>query len=118
MIDYVRISLNGDEAALKQIIADYGPVSVAYQVNWNSQFYSSGVLVDNVCTKSTNHAVTLVGYGTLDGIDYYIIKNSWGTNYGMDGYALFGRNNNNQCGIAGFASYPIIDLVGASLINY
>jgi len=49
----------------------------------NFQNYKSGVFIDKTCPNSVNHAVTLVGYGTSNGQDYYILKNSWGTIWGI-----------------------------------
>ena len=55
-----------------------------------------------------DHAVTAVGYGiTSKGKKYYIVKNSWGTEWGMDGYVYFSADIPNMCGIAHDACYAV-----------
>ena len=73
-------------------------------------FYSDGVL-DGICGTELNHAITDVGYGTAtDGTKYWLMKNSWGTSWGENGYIRIKRDvfaKEGLCGIAMDASYPI-----------
>jgi C1A family cysteine protease len=64
------------------------------------QFYTSGVVTASSCTKNLNHAVLLVGYGTdsSSNLDYYTIRNSWGTGWGDQGYVKIQRGA-NACGV-------------------
>ncbi|KAM3614783.1 uncharacterized protein V6R79_018972 [Siganus canaliculatus] len=99
----------GDEGALKEAVATIGPISVAIDATRPLfAFYRSGVYNDPSCSKSVNHAVLTVGYGTLNGQDYWLVKNSWGVQFGDKGYIRMSRNKHNQCGIALYGCYPVM----------
>lgn len=83
------------------------PVSVAIEADQQSfQLYKSGVFTGE-CGDSLDHAVLAVGYGTYtDGTDYYKVKNSWGTSWGMDGYILMERGGSDPKGKCGILTGP------------
>jgi len=94
-----------DETALLSAVAGQ-PVSVAIEADQEVfQFYSDGVLDSADCGTNLDHGVLVVGYGTDAGQDYWIVKNSWGSSWGENGYIRLARNK-NTCGIAMSASYP------------
>ncbi|UYV73494.1 hypothetical protein LAZ67_10003725 [Cordylochernes scorpioides] len=103
---YVEIA-EGDEKALKEAVATKGPVSVGVNAN-DLQTYSGGILDDPDCNADLDHGVLAVGYGSENGKDYWLIKNSWGADWGEKGYVRMSRNKNNQCGVASMASYPVV----------
>ncbi|GMP73862.1 hypothetical protein CsSME_00031463 [Camellia sinensis var. sinensis] len=102
---------SNNEQALLQAVANQ-PISVAIEGSGSDfKFYSSGVFTGN-CGTNLDHAVTIIGYGaTSDGTKYWLVKNSWGSGWGENGYMKIKRDvaaNEGLCGIAMQASYPIV----------
>jgi len=117
VIKFIDIQQKSD-LALMTVLAEQ-PVSIAIEADQRAfQLYASGVFTET-CGTTLDHGVGLVGYGTLNGVEYYILRNSWGTTWGLNGYMLIGRGNdpktgktyNNgagQCGLLMEASYPVV----------
>ncbi|CAO1347637.1 unnamed protein product [Diamesa tonsa] len=83
-----------------------GPVAVAINVCPGLELLKSGVYDNPLCPNNTvNHAVVLAGYGTENGIPYWLIRNTWGTLWGVQGYGKIARNKGNQISIASYAIY-------------
>jgi len=98
----------GDEVELRHAIFEHGPVSVCYQVISDFRDYTTGVYQSDSCGSTThdvNHAVLAVGFGTENGVDYWIVKNSWGAAWGDQGYFKIKRGV-NMCAIAVCNSFP------------
>lgn len=98
--DYRSISPNQD--AMKEALQD-GPLAVALRVVKDFYSYKSGVYSSTNCGGAVNHAVVIVGYGRMSGTDYWIVRNSWGSRWGMEGHILIERGV-NMCNIEQYAA--------------
>ncbi|CAH1391942.1 unnamed protein product [Nezara viridula] len=99
-----------DDNALKAAVATVGPISIAVSAgNQHFMFYKGGVYNGDTCIPYyLDHGILLVGYGSEDGEDYWLVKNSWGAVWGEQGYMKLTRAKKNACGISTKASYPIL----------
>jgi cathepsin H len=100
-----------DEEELAAAVAFAGPVSIAFEVLPDFMHYSGGVYSNVTCSTSpadVNHAVVAVGYDdSTPGNEYWIVKNSWGQGWGLQGYFWIAKGS-NMCGLADCASFPIL----------
>lgn len=97
---------------LKTLVAT-NPISVSIEASQSTfHLYTGGVITSEECGTELDHAVLAVGYGTTwDGIDYFIVKNSWGTSWGELGYVRIGTQSTSKLGICGILTRPVyVDL--------
>lgn len=104
-----------DEQAVMHALAAGGPLAVAIATPKCFDSYAGGILMMKDCEcyptseSPIDHAVTLIGYGTSeDGIDYWLVQNSWGANWGQHGYVMLQRGipGLGMCGILSNPAFP------------
>lgn len=104
---YVNVTSN-DTDAFKLALIKHGPLSIAIDASPRTfSFYSHGIYYDETCKNGIDdldHAVLAVGYGTINQEDYWLVKNSWSTYWGNDGYILIAAKDNN-CGVMTTPTY-------------
>lgn len=110
--DYMSID-EGDEETIEHVLNNVGPIAVGIDATHKSfTDYTEGIYYEPKCKsdiESLNHAVLLVGYGVEpDGKRYWIIRNSYGTEWGDKGYGKIARDPKNHCGITTYVVYPVV----------
>uniref|UniRef100_A0A452U5D0 Cathepsin F n=1 Tax=Ursus maritimus TaxID=29073 RepID=A0A452U5D0_URSMA len=104
------VELSQNEQKLVAWLAQKGPISVAINA-FGMQFYRHGIShpLRPLCSPwLIDHAVLLVGYGNRSGIPFWAIKNSWGTDWGEEGYYYLHRGS-GACGVNTMASSAVVD---------
>jgi C1A family cysteine protease len=101
-----------DQISLKGAVAQQ-PVAIAIEADTRYfQSYSSGVLTSTSCGTNLDHGVLIAGYGEENGQKYWLVKNSWGTTWGENGYVKIARSESTNdagiCGIAMDPSFPVV----------
>lgn len=108
-ISGMRFIKQGSEYDLMQAVAAIGPISAAIDSSRETfKAYAGGVYNDPECSQRLDHAILVVGYGWENGQAYWLIKNTWSTNWGEKGYGKIARNKNNLCGITNYAVFPLV----------
>jgi C1A family cysteine protease len=114
-VEYISNCYNvnpNNQISLKYAVSQT-PVSVAIEADtFYFQSYSGGVLDSPLCGTTLDHGVLVVGYGSENGLDYWLVKNSWGLTWGLDGYVkILKTNSSNDPGICGIAMQPSFPVV-------
>lgn len=104
--------LPNDQVSMKAAVAQQ-PVAVAIEADTKYfQSYSGGILTSSSCGTNLDHGVLTVGYGEENGQKYWLVKNSWGTTWGDNGYVKIARSESKTdagiCGIAMDPSFPSV----------
>lgn len=103
------ITIRPGETNLANAVADNGPIAAAMDASRSTfQLYTSGIYKDSHCSTILNHAIGVVGYGTEGAENYWIIRNSWSTEWGEKGYCRLAKDQRNMCGISNDCMYPYI----------
>ena len=105
--DYAHVPENSADQLRAAI--DQQPVCISVEADTYIMFYDSGIIDVDDCGTDLDHAVTAVGYGTEDGQDYFIVRNSWGADWGEDGYFRIAATNESAGGVCGIfmdSNYP------------
>ena len=120
------LKMTAGNRALMVAIKESGPVAIGINAN-NLQFYESGIIDAASCPpagrgiQSINHAAIVVGWGEENGKKYWLVKNSYGEDFGENGYFRLEREHPNldtlfgTCGLLFESVYPVVTEAGVEL---
>jgi len=95
-----------DEDALASALASKGPISICVDAQNGWQQYRGGIFSSSSCSSAArdqDHCVQLVGFDKTGDTPYWIVRNSWNTDWGEDGY-IYIEMGRNLCGVADMAT--------------
>ena len=97
------------DAQLKASLQSGPVVAMVNAGGTDFMYYSGGILNSSTCGDRVNHAVVIVGFSSDDDGDYYIVRNSWGADWGEQGYirVAAGQDGSGVCGILTYNARPI-----------
>lgn len=106
-----------DEKALMEVLATAGPVSIVLNASSRALKLLQDGVFDGECETDPNHAVLLVGYGSdpTKG-DYWLIKNSWGDDWGKGGYGKIARGGPAE-GVCGILSLSVFAVMNDKIVD-
>ncbi|KAI8469275.1 MAG: cysteine endopeptidase [Monoraphidium minutum] len=102
---FVRV--DQDDASVMEALMRHGPLAIGIDADYDFGAYSEGIYYEKRCStrpSRLNHAVILVGWGEREGEKYFIVRNTWSSLWGQNGYILMHRGG-NDCGIASDAVF-------------
>jgi len=107
VVGYTNV-VAGSETDLAAKVASMGPAAIAIDAShYSFQLYKSGIYDEASCSaRNLDHGVGCVGYGSENGVNYWIVRNSWGESWGENGYIRMVKDKSNQCGEASMACIP------------
>eukprot|EP00873_Tetraselmis_striata_P019196 jgi/Tetstr1/439460/TSEL_027893.t1 len=122
--EWVQVNARGNPDLLKEALLFYGPMTVALDAKPKDlYFYKEGIFHSPECKTAADtldHVVIVSGYGrSPEGVDYWIVKNTWSANWGQDGYVYIAIDPpqkdgdvNNDCGIGTQAIFVQLTIEG------
>jgi len=104
--DWTYTTTDQDEHQMANYLAQHGPISVCVDASqWS--LYTGGVYTADACTTSIDHCVLAVGYNLAANPPYWIIRNSWGADWGLQGY-MYLEFGQDACAVAQVSTSSIV----------